>query len=78
MDTTFQGGVHMPNMTIEAAHLSDECKEELIKELPKAASEITKIPVSSFTLLIKEFPVENWGIGGKSLKQVLSENSPES
>lgn len=63
----------MPIITFEAAHLSAADKDALIYELTTKASEITHIPESSFTVLIKEYPVDNWGIGGKSLKDILAE-----
>ena len=51
----------MPNITIEAAKLTKENKNNLIRTLTKTASEITKIPETFFTVLIKEF---QWIIGG--------------
>jgi len=64
----------MPNIIIEAAKLTKENKNELIKTITKTASEITKIPQTSYTVLIKEFPVENWGIGGESLEEIIKKN----
>lgn len=61
----------MPNITIEAAKLSKETKAELVKSLTQKASEITSIPKSSFTVLIQEFPMENWGIGGITLEEIM-------
>lgn len=61
----------MPNITIEAASLTKEIKAELIKSLTKKASEITSIPESSYTVLIQEFPIENWGIGGIPLEEII-------
>ncbi len=61
----------MPNITIEAVKLSKETKTELIKSITKTASGITSIPESSFTLLIKEYPLENWGIGGETLEEII-------
>lgn len=61
----------MPNIIIEAAKLTKESKNELISSLTKTASEITNIPETSYTVLIKEFPVDNWGIGGIPLEEVL-------
>lgn len=62
----------MPNITIEAVKLSNENKVELIKELTKTASGITNIPESSFIVQIREFPMENWGIGGKTLPEIMN------
>ena len=61
----------MPHITIEAASISKEKKEKLIRTLTKTASEITEIPETSFTVLIKESPIENWGIGGQPLEQII-------
>ncbi len=61
----------MPNIIVEAASLTKEVKTELIKTLTKTASEVSSIPESSFTVMIKEFPIENWGIGGSTLEEVL-------
>lgn len=65
----------MPNITIEAAKLTKENKTELIKTLTKTASAITNIPESSYTVLIKEFPMENWGIGGETLEDIINKRS---
>lgn len=61
----------MPNLVIEAAQITNEKKNELIRGLTAAASEITGIPKSHYTVLIKEFPVENWGVGGEPLDEIL-------
>ena len=65
----------MPNITIEAAKLTKENKNNLIRTLTKTASEITDIPETSFTVLIKEFPMDNWGVGGEPLEDVLKKRS---
>lgn len=62
----------MPQITIEAASLTKETKKELIRSVTRCASDITQIPPSSFTVLIKEFPLENWGIGGESLEELIN------
>jgi len=61
----------MPNITYEAGLISKENKIKLIKSLTKTASEITSIPESSFTVLLKENPTENWGIGGTPLDEIM-------
>lgn len=60
----------MPNIIVEAGTLTKDKKIELIKILTEKASEITIIPESSYSVLIKEFPVENWGVGGISLEEI--------
>ena len=61
----------MPNIIIEAAKLTKENKNDLIRTLTRIASEVTKIPETSYTVLIKEFPIENWGIGGEPLEELM-------
>ena len=61
----------MPNIVIEAAHLDKSQKNALIRSFTKTASELTSIPESFFTVLVKEYPVDNWGIGGKPLDEIL-------
>ena len=61
----------MPNIIYEAGQISKETKNELIRILTRTASAITSIPESSFTILIKENPIENWGIGGVPLDQIM-------
>ncbi len=71
VNKTLRKVLEMPNITIEAAQLAKETKMELIRSITKTASEITSIPESSFTLLIKEYPMENWGIGGETLEEII-------
>lgn len=61
----------MPNIIIEAAEISKENKVKLIKTLTREASEITNIPEASFTVQVREFPVENWGVGGVPLEEII-------
>jgi 4-oxalocrotonate tautomerase len=62
----------MPNIIVEAGPVNKENKNRLIRRLTETASEITGIPVTSYTVLIKEFPVENWGVGGEPLDELLA------
>ena len=62
----------MPNIIVEAGTVDKENKNSLIRRLTETASEITGIPVTSYTVLIKEFPIENWGVGGEPLEEVLA------
>jgi len=73
--SSYLNGGYMPNITIEAVKLSNEDKNELIKSLTKVSSQITKIPESSFLVQIKEYPIENWGIGGVSLKTIIEKSN---
>ncbi|MCD4818524.1 MAG: 4-oxalocrotonate tautomerase family protein [Candidatus Cloacimonetes bacterium] len=59
----------MPIITIEnAGELTIEQKNQLIRRLTDAVSEITKKPEHYIYVKIVEIPRENFGIGGKSLK----------
>jgi 4-oxalocrotonate tautomerase len=64
----------MPNITYEAVQVTKEKKSELIRALTKTAAEITAIPETLFTVLIKEYPVDNWGIGGRPLEEIMKQH----
>jgi 4-oxalocrotonate tautomerase len=61
----------MPIIVVEAGMLEKESKNELIRKMTSTASEITKIPESSYTVLIKENPIDNWGVGGEPLAEIF-------
>lgn len=61
----------MPNIIYEAGQLSREKKSELIRALTQTAAGITAVPATSFNVLIKENPIENWGIGGEPLEEII-------
>jgi 4-oxalocrotonate tautomerase len=71
-ETYKEEGREMPNIIVEAGPVNKENKNRLIRRLTETASEITGIPVTSYTVLIKEFPVDNWGLGGEPLDELLS------
>jgi len=60
----------MPYISIESGQLTNEQKTHLIGRLTTTASEITHISVQFFTVIIKELPDENFGIGGKSIGEI--------
>jgi 4-oxalocrotonate tautomerase len=64
-------GTTMPTIIFEGGTLDTENKNELIKELTRIASRITRIPESSYTVLLKENPIENWGVGGEPLTEII-------
>ncbi len=68
----------MPVISYEAGPLSPEQKKELITQLTDVAAEITKIPKHSFTILIKELPLENIGVGGQDLITLFKEREAQS
>ena len=66
----------MPYISIESGALTSEQKKELIERLTTTASEITNIPAQFFTVTIKELPDENFGIGGKSIDEIIRNYKP--
>ncbi len=61
----------MPVITLEAGQMDKNQKESLIAELTRVASDILKISPDAFVVLLKENPLDNVGVGGKSLEKVL-------
>ena len=64
----------MPYIQVEAARLTKEQKERLVAEITRVSSEIMEIRKEAFYVLIKENDSDNWGIGGKTLTQIINEN----
>ena len=63
----------MPYIQVEAAKLSKEQKERLVAEITRVASEIMEMKKEAFYVLIKENDSDNWGIGGKTLTNIIKE-----
>lgn len=63
----------MPYIQVEAAKLTKEQKERLVTEITRVSSEIMELRKEAFYVLIKENDSDNWGIGGKTLTQILNE-----
>ncbi len=57
----------MSVITVEAAKLSKEQKNKLVKELTASAANIMNIPEQAFVVLVKENSTENLGVGGQLL-----------
>ena len=62
----------MPFIKIEAGKMSKEQKAKLQAGFTKLASETLGINESAFTVLIKENEMDNWGVGGKMLSDILA------
>jgi 4-oxalocrotonate tautomerase len=60
----------MPTITIAMDTTSDEIKKQLIEILTSEASRITGYPPPFFYVYIQEYPVENIGAGGKTVKEI--------
>ncbi|MCG8400008.1 MAG: tautomerase family protein [Firmicutes bacterium] len=54
----------MPIIYMDGPALTKEQKAELVKNLTRVASEVTKIPARSFIVLIEERDRDNVGVGG--------------
>jgi 4-oxalocrotonate tautomerase len=63
----------MPAITIALDQTSEEKKKELIERLTREASEITGYPAEYFFVYVQEYPTENIGVGGKTLKELRSQ-----
>ena len=59
----------MPVITIDLWPVSTEVRAELIQNLTKTASEITKLPQSAFFVYVREYPADAIGVGGTPLSQ---------
>jgi 4-oxalocrotonate tautomerase len=62
----------MPFIKIEAGKMNKDLKTKLISDVTKVASETLGIGEEHFTVLIKENDLDNWGIGGKMLSDMLA------
>jgi len=60
----------MPTITIAIDKLSDEKKKQLVENLTKEAVAITGYPSEFFFVYIHDYPNENIGVGGKTLKEI--------
>lgn len=57
----------MPVITLEAAKLTKEQKQQLTKEFTESAARIMGSPESVFYVFIKENDLDNVGVGGQLL-----------
>jgi 4-oxalocrotonate tautomerase len=57
----------MPVIHIDSNKLSKEQKRELVKSITKVSSEIMGLPENTITIIIREVPAEDVGVGGKLL-----------
>ncbi len=60
----------MPAITIAIDETSEEVKKQLIEHLTKEASRITGYPPEFFFVYVQEYPPENIGAGGKTVKEI--------
>lgn len=64
----------MPFIKIEAGKVSKEQKEKLQAGFTKVASETLGVAEDHFIILVKENDLDNWGVGGKMLSNILPNN----
>lgn len=55
----------MPVITFEAASLTHEQKQQLVKEFTETASRVTGLPLQGFYVFLKENSLDNVGVGGQ-------------
>jgi 4-oxalocrotonate tautomerase family enzyme len=63
----------MPTITIAMDPTSEEKKKQLIETLTSEASKITGYPPAFFYVYIQEYPAENIGAGGKTVKEIKNQ-----
>ena len=64
----------MPTITIAMDQTSEEKKKQLIEKLTSEAARITGYPPEFFYVYIQEYPAENIGAGGKTVKEIKKQN----
>jgi 4-oxalocrotonate tautomerase len=62
----------MPVITIAMDQISEEKKKQLVENLTREAAEITGYPAEFFFVYVQEYPEENIGVAGKTLKEMRS------
>lgn len=63
----------MPVIVFEGGKMDPDSKKELIGRFTTTAAEITGIDPQSFIVYIKENQLDNVGVGGRVLAEVLAE-----
>ena len=63
----------MPTIVIAMDKTSNKKKKQLIENLTNEASKITGYPPDFFYIYVQEYPTENIGAGGKTIKEIKSQ-----
>jgi 4-oxalocrotonate tautomerase len=63
----------MPTITIAMDQTSEEKKKQLIENLTQEAAKITGYPSEFFYVYVQEYPTENIGAGGKTIKEIKAQ-----
>lgn len=61
----------MPVVQITMTQTSKETKKEIIQEVTKAISKVTKEPEQAFTVVITEVSTDNFGVAGHQLTEMI-------
>jgi 4-oxalocrotonate tautomerase len=59
----------LPVITIKMGKNQANNKSKLIEKLTSAATEVTNIPASSYTVFIEEWDLDSIGVGGQTLAE---------
>ena len=62
----------MPVITVKTGKTAPETKKALIEELTAAASKVTNIPASSYSIYIEELELDNIGVGGQTVAERMA------
>ena len=60
----------MPVIAWEGGTLTKEQKKELVRRLTEVATEVTRVPAQFHTVIIREQPDENLGVGGETVEDL--------
>jgi 4-oxalocrotonate tautomerase len=63
----------MPTITIAMDQTSEDVKKQLVEKLTSEASKITNYPTEFFYVYIQEYPAENIGAGGRTVKEIKNQ-----
>lgn len=65
----------MPTITIALDQISEGKKKQLVENLTWEAAAITEYPAEYFFVYVEEYPAENIGVGGRTLKEIRGKQS---
>lgn len=63
----------MPVITIAMDQTTEEKKRQLIESLTRESAKVTGYPSEFFFVYVQEYPVENIGVGGKTVKEIKNQ-----
>jgi len=63
----------MPTITIAIDQTAEEKKKQLIEGLTREAARVTGYPPEFFYVYVQEYPAENIGAGGKTVKEIKNQ-----